>query len=61
MTLNVGINVSFDNMWDWKRNMWELRDINSMETYVTNDEISHILLIRFYTGIEMYIIYQSVY
>jgi hypothetical protein len=40
MTLNVSLDVSFDNMPDGKGIREKAREVNSMKGYITNDETS---------------------
>jgi hypothetical protein len=36
----MALNMSLDNMWDWK-GLWETAgEVNSMEAYITNDNTS---------------------
>jgi hypothetical protein len=39
MTLNVGLDVSFDNMYDWK-GIREKLEIESTKAYIINDKTS---------------------
>jgi hypothetical protein len=38
MELNVGLDVSFDKMWDWKRIRKKAEEFNSTKMYITNVE-----------------------
>jgi hypothetical protein len=41
MALNVDLDTSFDNMYDWK-GIWEKTvEVNSTKAYITNDETSY--------------------
>jgi hypothetical protein len=37
IALNVGLDVSFDNMQDWKGIREKAGEVNSTEVYITND------------------------
>jgi hypothetical protein len=41
MALNVGFDVSFGNMQDWKGIREKAGEVNSAEGYIANDEASH--------------------
>jgi hypothetical protein len=37
----MGLDVLFDNIWDWKGRWKKAGDVTCMKAYVTNDEVSH--------------------
>jgi hypothetical protein len=41
MALNVSLDISFDNMREWKDMMGENREVSSTKAYVRNYEIFH--------------------
>jgi hypothetical protein len=40
MAVNIGLDMSFDNMWDWKGIREKATEVNSTEAYITNDRTS---------------------
>jgi hypothetical protein len=41
MALNVGLEVSFDNMKDWKGIRQKYKEVYSTKSWTTSDETSH--------------------
>jgi hypothetical protein len=40
MAINVGLDASFDNMWDWKGIWEETGEVNNMKAYIKNEAMS---------------------
>jgi hypothetical protein len=38
MVKNIGLDVSFDNMYDWKRKLQNAGVFNNTKAYISNDE-----------------------
>jgi hypothetical protein len=50
MELNVDLEASFDNVYDWKGIRQKAREVTSTKPYITNDETSWYILNGCYTN-----------
>jgi hypothetical protein len=51
MDLNVGLDISFDNMREWRNMAEESREVSTTETYITYYEISRWIFNGRYTNL----------
>jgi hypothetical protein len=56
--INVGLDVSFDNMQHWKGIRERAEKVNSTKAYITNDETSRRIINGCYSSIYLFSVEQ---